>query len=38
MITFLWLALILHITGCFWYAASKGDITTNTNWITVAGI
>ena len=37
-ITFLQLAFILHVTACFWYAASKGDITTNTNWITEAGL
>lgn len=34
-ITFFTLALILHITGCFWYGSSFGDITTNTNWVTV---
>ena len=33
-ITFFTLAFILHVTGCFWYGSSFGDITTNTNWVT----
>ena len=33
-ITFFSLALILHITGCFWYGSSFGDISSNTNWVT----
>ena len=25
---------ILHVTGCFWYTASTGNIYTNVNWVT----
>ena len=38
VITFLKLCLILHITACFWYTASFGNIYSNLNWVTDKGI
>jgi hypothetical protein len=28
------LVWILHVTGCFWYAASGGDVYQYINWVT----
>jgi len=31
--TFLSLALMLHVTGCFWMAITEGNINSFDNWI-----
>ena len=34
VVTFIVLVWILHVTGCFWYASSFGDVHTYVNWVT----
>ena len=38
IMTFVMLTYILHVTGCFWYVASEGDIYRYLNWIRDKGL
>lgn len=38
IITFIVLIWILHVTGCFWFAASGGDVYSYENWVTKNGL
>ena len=33
ILTFVILGYILHVTGCFWFSSSEGDISQFTNWV-----